>query len=59
MAYTLNRYYQANFGNPDAPRVILYPNNTIAAQLLNHHGNGENVIKTAFSLLGIEVPDRM
>lgn len=47
MAYTLNRYYQANFSNPNAPRVIFYPNSTTAAQLLNHHKNGVNVIKAA------------
>lgn len=47
MAYTLNRYYQANFSNPNVPRVIVYPNNTTAAQLLNHHRNGANVIKAA------------
>lgn len=51
MAYTLNRYYQASFGNPHAPRVIIYPNNTIAAQLLNHHRNGANVIRAADCLL--------
>lgn len=47
MAYTLNRYYQANFSNPNAPRVIVYPNNTKAAQLLSHHQNGANIIKAA------------
>lgn len=48
MAYTLNRYYQAAFSNPNAPRVIVYPNNTTAAQLLNHHKNrGATVIKAA------------
>lgn len=47
MAYTLNRYYQASFSNPNAPRVIIYPNNTTAAQLLNRYKNGENVIAVA------------
>ncbi|MEG0505340.1 MAG: hypothetical protein RR547_11895, partial [Raoultibacter sp.] len=47
MAYTLNRYYQAVFSNPNAPRVIVYPNNTTAAQLLNHHKIGSNIIKVA------------
>lgn len=46
-AYTLNRYYQAKFSNPNVPRVIVYPNNTTAAQLLNYHKNGSNVIKAA------------
>lgn len=47
MAYTLNRYYQASFSNSNVPRVIVYPDNTTAAQLLNHHKNGENIIKAA------------
>jgi hypothetical protein len=47
MAYTLNRYYQASFSNPNAPRVIVYPNNTTAAQLLNHHKNEATVITVA------------
>lgn len=47
MAYTLNRYYNAEFSNPNAPRVIVYPNNTTAAQLLNHHRNASNIIKTS------------
>lgn len=47
MAYTLNRYYQANFSNPNVPRVIVYPNNTTAAQLLSHHRNGANVIRVS------------
>ena len=47
MAYTLNRYYDAVFSNPNAPRVIVYPNNTTAAQLLNRHKNGSNIIKAA------------
>lgn len=47
MAYTLNRYYQVKFSNPNMPRVIVYPNKTIAAQLLNHHQNGANIIKAA------------
>ena len=48
MAYTLNKYFQAKFSNPNAPRVIVYPNNTTAAQVLNHHkGRGVTVIKVA------------
>lgn len=48
MAYTLNKYFQATFSNPNAPRVIVYPNNTTAAQVLNHHkGRGVTVIKVA------------
>ncbi|MGE5372837.1 MAG: BREX-4 system phosphatase PglZ [Solirubrobacterales bacterium] len=45
MAYTLNRYFGAVFSNPNAPRVIVYPNNTTAAQLLNHHKIGATIIK--------------
>lgn len=48
MAYTLNKYFQATFSNPNALRVIVYPNNTTAAQVLNHHkGRGVTVIKVA------------
>lgn len=48
MAYTLNRYFQAMFSKPNAPRVIVYPNNTTAAQVLNHHkSRGATVIKAA------------
>jgi hypothetical protein len=48
MAYTLNRYFQSTFSNPNVPRVIVYPNNITAAQLLNHHkGRGATVIKVA------------
>ena len=47
MAYTLNKYFQATFSNPNAPRVIVYPNNTVAAQLLNDHRKGENIVKIA------------
>jgi hypothetical protein len=37
MVYTLNDYYKLTFNNPNAPRIIVYPNNTVAASLLNHH----------------------
>ena len=47
MAYKLNRYLNLQFTNPNAPRVVLYPNNTEAAELFNHHSNGENVVKVA------------
>lgn len=47
MAYTMNRYLRLTYSNPAAPRVIVYPNNTTAGQLLNHHRNGANVIKVA------------
>ena len=33
----MNKYLQLTFSNPNAPRVIVYPNNTTAAQLLNYH----------------------
>lgn len=46
MAYTLNRYFKQTFSNLNAPRVIVYPNNTTAAQLLNYHKcQGSTVIK--------------
>lgn len=48
MAHTLNRYFQAKFSNLNATRVIVYPNNTTAAQVMNHHKNqGSTVIKAA------------
>ncbi len=48
MAYTLNRYFKQTFSNLNAPRIIVYPNNTTAAQLLNHHkSKGSTVIKVA------------
>lgn len=37
MTYTLNDYYQLAFSNPNVPRVVVYPNNTIAASLLNYY----------------------
>ena len=46
MAYALNKYFQATFSKPNVPRVILYPNNSTAAQILNHHKDlGATVIK--------------
>jgi hypothetical protein len=48
MAYTLNRYYQQTFCGMAAPRIIVYPNNTTAAQLMNHHkSKGSTVIRIA------------
>ena len=48
MAYTMNRYLQLEFSNPTVPRVIVYPNNTVAAQLLNHHKTqGSKVVRVA------------
>jgi hypothetical protein len=37
MEQTLNSYFAMKFSNPDAPRVIVYPNKEIAASLLNLH----------------------
>jgi hypothetical protein len=48
MSYTLNKYFQASFSNPNLPRAIIYPNNTTAAQVLNHHkSQGSTTIKVA------------
>ena len=48
MAHTLNRYFRAKFSNPNAPRIIVYPNNATAAQVMNHHtSQGSTVIKVA------------
>ncbi len=46
MAYSLNGYINAALSQ-NTTRVIVYPNNTIAAQLFNHHKNGENVVKVS------------
>jgi hypothetical protein len=44
----MNRYLQLTFSNPNAPRVIVYPNNTTAAQLLNYHKTqGSTVVSVA------------
>jgi hypothetical protein len=48
VAYTKNGYQQLHFSNPNAPRVIVYPNNTTAAWLLNiHKGRGQAVVSVA------------
>jgi hypothetical protein len=48
MAYTLNDYCQLTFSNPQAPRIIVYPNNAVAANLLNHHkSSGSAVVSIA------------
>lgn len=48
MTYTLNDYCKLVFSNPNAPRVVVYPNNAIAASLLNHHkSNGAAVVSIA------------
>ena len=41
MEYTLNEYYQLSFSNPNATRIVVYPNNTIATSLLNHHKSND------------------
>ena len=48
MAYLLNNYYKLSFSNQNAPRVLIYPNNTTAANLLNRHKLlGASVIEVA------------
>ena len=42
MAYSLNDFYQLEFSNPTAPRVVVYPNNSVAANLLSHYKNKTN-----------------
>jgi hypothetical protein len=37
MKHTLNEYYQLKFGKPNAPRIVVYPNNLVAASLLNYY----------------------
>lgn len=51
MAYSLNSYYKLSFSNQKAPRVLVYPNNTTAANLLNHHkSKGSSVIEIAWCI---------
>lgn len=48
MVYSLNGYYKLSFSNRNVPRVLVYPNNTTAANLLNHHkSKGASVIEIA------------
>jgi hypothetical protein len=56
MAYTLNRYFKATFRNPNAPRVIVYPNNITAAQLLNYHKSRATVINVSDCLSDNDTP---
>jgi hypothetical protein len=43
-----NGYFKATFSNLNAPRVIVYPNNDVAAHVLNYHKDkGAAVIKAA------------
>lgn len=55
MAYTMNRYLQQTFSNPNAPRVIVYPNNTIASKLLNHHKNQGSMVVSVADCISSEV----
>jgi hypothetical protein len=43
MECTLNEYYQLSFSNPNATRIVVYPNNTIASSLLNHHKSNNSM----------------
>lgn len=48
MTYTLNGYFNISLRDPNAARVVVYPNDTIAAQLQNYHvGQGMTVIHAA------------
>jgi hypothetical protein len=48
MAYALNDYCKLTFSNSDAPRIIVYPNNTVAAALLTYHkASGAAVVSVA------------
>lgn len=44
MAYSLDRYYSLTFSNLSTPHVLVYPNNAVAANLLNHHKGNSAVI---------------
>lgn len=52
----MDKYMQLTFSKPSAPRVIVYPNNTTAAQLLNYHkGQGSKVISISDCLTNEEM----
>jgi hypothetical protein len=64
MAYTLNEYYKLTLNNPNAPRIIVYPNNTVAANLLNHNkSNGAAVVSVsdciAAGAVSLPMPDSL
>jgi hypothetical protein len=64
MAYTLNEYYKFTFNNPCAPRVIVYPNSTVAANLLSHHkSSGAAVVSVsdciAAGTVSLPMPDAL
>lgn len=48
MLYTLDKYFAMTFSVPNAPRVIIYPDNDTAARVVNHHkSRGSVVIEVA------------
>jgi hypothetical protein len=51
MEYTLNEYYQLSFSNPNATRIVVYPNNSIAASLLNHHRTNGAVVVSLYKCI--------
>ena len=45
---TLNQYISEDYSSQGLPRIVVYPNNTIAAQLLNHYKyQGRAVVKVS------------
>jgi hypothetical protein len=64
MAYALNDYCKLKLSNPNVPRVIVYPNNTVAASLLNHHkSSGAEVVSVAdcvaTGMVRLPMPDEL
>ena len=60
MERTLNEYCGLTFTNPNAPRIVVYPNNTIAARLLNHHGASVSVADcVAEDRLNLPMPETL
>lgn len=45
MAYTLNTYFSSGLINSQTPRVLVYPNNDLAAQIVSQFGNTVTVIR--------------
>jgi len=61
---TRNDYHKLKFSNPNAPRVIVYSNNAVAAKLLNSHkSSGVAVVSVAdclaASAVSLPMPDAL
>ena len=53
--YTFNDYCNLTFSNPNAPRLVIYPNKDVAASLLNHHKSSGAVVVPVADCVTAEV----